>query len=228
MIEGTDGSGKSVQTKLLVKKLKQSGQPVKLISFPQYGQPSAIMVEKYLNGEFGSAVKVGPYVASLFYALDRYAAADKIRDWLKSGYIVIANRYVASNMAHQGGKIKNFAQRKKYFKWNYELEYNRLNLPKPNINIILHVTPQISQKLVDKKGRREYLQGKKRDIHEDDLAHLKDAEQTYLELARLYPEFKLIECVKNNKIMTVEQIHKKIWQILDKKTKLKIVGGSKK
>ena len=216
MIEGTDGSGKSLQTELLVEHLKKEGKEVEQISFPQYGEKSAGLVESYLNGEFGTAAEVGPYRASVLYAVDRFAASEKIKKWLKMGKIVIANRYVASNMGHQGGKIKDLLERKKYFEWNYNLEYNILGIPRPDVNLILHVTPEISQQLVDKKDEREYLHGKKRDIHEDDLNHLKDAEEAYLNIAEIYPEFKVIECVKNGKIMPKDQIHDIIWQEVKK------------
>lgn len=217
MIEGTDGSGKSLQTELLVKHLKEIGKEVEQISFPRYGERSAAMVEDYLiHGKFGSPKDVGPYCASIFYAIDRYAASPQIKTWLDNNKIVIANRYVASNMGHQGGKIYDEKEREKYFKWNYDLEYNIFGIPKPDINIILHVTPEISQKLVDKKGVRDFLAGKKRDLHEDDINHLKDAETAYLHIARLYPEFKLIECVKDNNIMPKEEIHAIIWSELSK------------
>ena len=100
--------------------------------------------------------------------------------------------------------------------WVYDLEYNILGIPKPDVNLILHVTPKISQQLVDKKGERKYLKGKKRDIHEDDLNHLRDAEQTYLEISKKYPKFKIIECVENNKILPPQIIHEKIWQTIAK------------
>ena len=216
MIEGTDGSGKSLQTELLLKHLKEAGKEVEQISFPQYGEKSAGLVEAYLNGEFGTAAEVGPYRASILYAVDRFAAANKIRNWLEADKIVIANRYVASNMGHQGGKIKDEVERKKYFDWNYNLEYNILGIPRPNVNLILHVTPEISQQLVDKKGEREYLHGKKRDIHEDDLNHLKDAEKAYLNIAELYPEFKVVECVKNGQILPPKEIHAIIWAEINK------------
>lgn len=211
MIEGTDGSGKSLQTDLLVAHLKKENYEVEQISFPQYGERSAAMVEDYLNGKFGTAQEVGPYRASILYTIDRYAAAPKIKQWLTEGKIVIANRYVASNMGHQGGKIKDVEERKKYFDWNYNLEYNIFQIPKPDVNLILHVTPEISQKLVDQKGDREYLHGKKRDIHEDDIRHLADAEEAYLNIAKLYPEFKIIECIKDDNIMPKEEIHAIIW-----------------
>ena len=215
LIEGTDGSGKTLQTRLLVKRLKKLGHKVAEISFPRYGNRSAALVEDYLNGKFGKTAKeVGPYRASLFYAIDRYAASFDIKKWLKQGKIVVCNRYVGSNLEHQGGKIRNEKERKKYFAWDYNLEYNILGIPKPDISLILHVTPEVSQKLVDKKGAREYLHGKKRDIHEDDLRHLSNAEHTYLQVSSTFKEYKLVECVEGNRILPPQKIHNKICQIL--------------
>ena len=215
MIEGTDGSGKGTQTELLVERFQKEGYAVEQIHFPQYGERSAAMVEDYLNGKFGTAEEVGPYRASIFYAIDRYAASSTIHAWLAAGKIVIANRYVGSNMGHQGGKIHDREERKKYFDWNYDLEYHIFQIPKPTVNIILHVKPEISQKLVDQKGERQYLNGKKRDIHEDDLNHLKNAESAYLDMAEIYPEFELIECVENNTILPKEIIHEKVWEVVN-------------
>ncbi len=215
ILDGIDGSGKSLQTNLLIKHLKTTGHKVALISFPQYGRKSAGPIEEYLNGVYGAAKEVGPYRASILYAVDRFAAASKIRAWLKQGKIVVANRYVASNMGHQGGKIKNAAERKKFFLWNDNLEYKTFGIPRPDLNIILHVQPDIAQKLVDKKGARAYLKGAKRDIHEADIKHLYHAEQTYLEIARLFPKYKLVECVADNQILPIATIHEKIWKIVD-------------
>ena len=214
MIEGTDGSGKGTQTDILVEKFKTEGLEVEQVSFPRYGEKSAAMVSDYLNGKFGTAQEVGPYRASVFYAVDRYAASFQIKEWLAQNKVVIANRYIGSNMGHQGGKIKNPEERKKFFEWNYNLEYNIFEIPKPNVNIILHVTPEISQQLIDKKSDREYLKGKKRDIHEDDLTHLADAEEAYLDMAKNFPEFKLVECVENNQVLSMDIIHQKIWSII--------------
>lgn len=213
-IDGIDGSGKSIQTALLAKRCRKNKLPVAIISFPQYGRKSAAPIEEYLNGAYGTAREIGPWRASILYAVDRFAAAPKIRRWLKEGKIVIANRYVGSNLGHQGGKIKNAAERKKYFLWNDRLEYEIFGIPRPDLNIILHVPAKVAQKLVDQKGRREYLKGAKRDIHEDDLRHLKDAERTYLEISRLFTYFKMIECAKNKAMLTIPEIHEKIWQLV--------------
>lgn len=212
VIDGTDGSGKATQLELLTIRLKEAGRQVETADFPQYGQKSAGLVEEYLNGKYGSPQEVGPYRASIFYSCDRYDASFKIREWLDQGKIVVSNRYVASNMGHQGGKIKDPKERKKYFDWLYEFEYNFFKIPKPDLNIILHVDAAIAQKLVDNKGVRTYLNGAKRDIHENDLEHLRAAEQVYLEIASSFPNFALIECVKENQIMTREEISELVWQ----------------
>ncbi len=212
VIDGTDGSGKATQTQMLVARLENFGYQVAMVDFPQYGEKSASLVEKYLNGEYGEADEVGPYRASIFYACDRYDASFKIKKWLNEGKIVIANRYVTANMGHQGGKIANPLSRKNYFSWLYALEYEIFNIPKPDLNIILHVDAAVAQKLVDQKGHRDYINGTKRDIHEADINHLRRAEQVYLEIARTFPGFTLIECTRGSQIMEKEEIHNLVWQ----------------
>lgn len=211
VIDGTDGSGKATQTNLLVEKLKNNAYEVEIADFPQYGKKSAGLVEEYLNGKYGGAEEVGPYRASIFYACDRYDASFKIKKYLAEGKVVVSNRYVTANLGHQGGKIKNSIERKKFFDWLYNLEYEIFSIPRPDINLILHVDAAIAQKLVDQKGERDYINGIKRDIHEDDLEHLRDAEKVYLEIATSFPNFALIECCENNQIMTKGKISELIW-----------------
>ncbi|MFA4942475.1 MAG: thymidylate kinase [Patescibacteria group bacterium] len=210
VIDGGDGSGKATQLKILAEKLKTLDYQIEIVDFPQYGQKSAGMVEEYLTGRYGTADEVGPYGASIFYAIDRYDASFKIREWLKEGKIVLSNRYVASNMAHQGGKIKNDIERQIYFKWLHELEYDIFCIPRPSINLILHVNAEMGQKLVDKKGHRDYVGGEKRDIHEADINHLKNAVDVYTEIAQTFDDFEMIECMRNGNIMSLEEIHEKI------------------
>jgi dTMP kinase len=214
VIDGTDGSGKATQTKMLVKRLKKAGYPVKVADFPQYGKKSAGLVEEYLNGKYGNAKEVGPHRASIFYACDRYDASFQIKKWIKEGCIIISNRYVTANMGHQGGKIENREKRKKYFNWLYKLEYEMFNIPKPDLNIILHVDAAVAQKLVDGKGIRNYLKRKKRDLHEKDLKHLRDAERVYIEIGKYFPGFAFIECTKNSRILSREEISDLVWERL--------------
>ncbi|MCK5416509.1 dTMP kinase [Candidatus Parcubacteria bacterium] len=214
VFDGIDGSGKTTQFEILKKKLVSEGFKVEIADFPQYGTKSAGLVENYLNGNYGEANDVGPYRASIFYACDRYDASFKIKKWISEGKIIISNRYVTANMAHQGGKISNDIEREKYFEWLDNLEYKLFQIPRPDINIILHLDAIIAQKLVDKKGHRDYIGGSKRDIHESDLEHLKNAEKIYLKIASSFPNFKLIRCTENNNIMTKEKIARMIWENL--------------
>jgi len=211
VIEGTDGSGKTVQTKKLVENLKNAGKDVETIEFPQYGNKSAGLVEDYLNGKYGTADEVGPYRASIFFACDRYDASFKIRKWLNEGKIVIANRYTSANMGHQAGKIKDKEERDKYLEWLEDLEFNIFKIPKPDTTILLFMPPEIGQKLVDKKGHREYVGGKKRDIHEADINHLKDAAEAYKYCGEKY-NWLVIDCAPNNKLREIEDISKEIFE----------------
>jgi dTMP kinase len=217
VIEGTDGSGKGEQTIRLVKRIKDSGLEVAPFDFPRYTEPSAWFVSQFLNGNFGTIDQVGPKTASLFYALDRYAAAPSLREAIAAGKIVISNRYVASSLAHQGSKFDDPAARKEYFAWNSDLEYGINGIPRPNLNIILHVPAEIAQELVDKKVERQYLGGKKRDLHETDINHLKKTERVYSDLAEMFPgDFTIIECVENGKLLSIEEVHEKVWDVASK------------
>jgi len=204
VIDGTDGSGKATQTKLLVERLAREGHPVRSISFPRYGQKSAGPVEEYLSGTYGTAEAVGAYRASVLYAVDRFAASGELRGWLDAGNIVVADRYVAANMGHQGGKIADPEERRRFLEWNDGLEYGLFGIPRPDLNLILHVPPEVSVRLMADRS--------KLDIHEQNLAHLKDAEACYLDIARSSAEFQLIECAPCGEILTREQIHGLIWE----------------
>ncbi|MFA6095981.1 MAG: thymidylate kinase [Candidatus Paceibacterota bacterium] len=213
VIDGTDGSGKGTQTKLLIDRLRKEGKEVMELDFPQYGKPSALFVEKYLRGEYGTADEVGPYRGSIFYALDRYDKSFEVKKWLDEGKIVVSNRYVSANMGHQAGKIRGKAQRDKFLEWLFELEFGIFGIPKPDKIILLYVPPEIGQKLVDKKGSRAYTGGKKRDIHEADLKHLENAARAYAYVAKKY-KWSVIDCSKGGEIFSREDIHAKLWKMV--------------
>jgi dTMP kinase len=212
VIEGTDGSGKATQSKLLIESLQKKGVQTAYIDFPQYGQKSAGLVENYLNGLYGSASEVKPEVASMFYALDRYDASFKMRPWIEEGKVIISNRYVSANMGHQTGKIKDPKKRDEFIGWLKNLEYKTLGIPEPDLTILLFMPCEIAQKLVDNKGVRAYTE-KKRDIHEADLAHLKDAENAYLELVSK-EGWKLINCSENGAPLPIDVIQEKILKVV--------------
>ena len=211
-IEGTDGSGKGTQFARIRDRLVAAGYEVETFDFPQYEKPSSYFAKEYLNGAYGSADEVGPYTGSLFFALDRYDAARDIRRALDAGKIVLANRFTASNMAHQGTKFSNVEQRRGYFIWLDNLEFTLLGIPRPDMNFILRVPADIAQGLVDQKGERSYTD-KKRDLHEADLDHLKRAERAYLQMCELFPTvFTKIECSAGGAIDSIEEISQRIWK----------------
>jgi len=215
VIDGTDGSGKTTQLELLKARLETEGYAVAVADFPQYNTKSAGLVEEYLSGKYGQADEVNSYKASIFYAVDRYDASFKIRQWLNEGKIVLANRYTSANMGHQGCKIENPLERKVFFNWLYDLEYKIFEIPRPDLSIILHVESDIAQKMAKARAREDWS-GKKTDIHEDNLEHLKKAERIYLEIANSFPDFKLINCTKNNEILNREEISLLIWPVIKK------------
>lgn len=215
VIDGTDGSGKATQTRLLVERLNQEGFEVETIAFPQYGKKSCGLVEEYLEGKYGGAEEIGPYRASIFYAVDRYDASFQIHAWLAEGKIVIADRYVGSNMGHQGGKISDPEERARYYEWNHQLEHGIFSLPKPDINFVLFVPVEISIKLAEHRnateGNKHTL---KKDIHEADHHHLSSAAQAYLDLTERFDTFERIDCVDENALLPPQTIHEKIWNRL--------------
>lgn len=210
VIDGTDGSGKTTQFNLLVDKLKAEGYDVEVADFPQYNTKSAGLVEEYLGGKYGTADEVTPYQSSIFYAVDRFDASFKIREWLKAGKIVVSNRYVSASLGHQGGKITNPLERKVFFNWLYELEYNIFNIPKPDLSFILHVEAEIAQEMAKNRHREDWV-GKTRDIHEEDLNHLRKAEEVYLEIAKSFPDFRLIKCTREGQVLNRDEIHQLVW-----------------
>lgn len=212
VIEGTDGSGKGTQFKILKERLENAGYDVATFDFPQYDKPSSYFVREYLNGNYGTAEDVGPYTGSLFYALDRYEAAPKIRQALAEGKVVLANRFTGSNMGHQGTKFINPEERRGYFIWLDNLEFVMLKVPRPTKSFVLRVPAEIAQTLVDKKESRSYTD-KKRDLHEADLSHMQKAVSVYDDICNLFPkDFQRIDCVRSGQLMSIETINDILWE----------------
>ncbi len=213
VLDGGDGSGKTVQSQLLLNYFQKHALPVKYFDFPQYSLTfHGKTVAKFLRGEFGGIDQVSPYLASLAYALDRLAAKEQLLDFLKKGGYLLANRYVTSNMAHQGAKFTDLKEKNKFLKWIYELEYKVHRLPKEDLMIYLHVPYLISSKLI--LNRKNYFLKKDKDIHEKNLEHLKNTEQMYLSLCQKYQHWVKVDCVENEQLLKPEVIHQKIINLL--------------
>ncbi|MEO8691533.1 MAG: thymidylate kinase [Candidatus Saccharimonas sp.] len=218
-IEGGDGSGKATQTKLLVERLQRAGREVYPLSFPRYGEHSAKILEKYLRGEFGNANDLPAELASLAFTIDRVAAKPALEAWLDNhpDGVVIADRYVLSNIAHQAARIADKQERLQFYEDLSKLEYDDLGLPRPDKNILLLVPAEVAQANIDKKATRSYTT-KKRDIHESSVDHLTFASRNYTELAELLPE--LITPVKvfdddSQEMRSISDIHDEIYQIVE-------------
>lgn len=206
---GTDGSGKASQTERLYSYLKELGLNVIKVSYPNYGKPQCALVEMYLNGSFGDkASDVNPYTSSIFYAADRYASYKlEWEEFFSSeDAIVLADRYVTSNIIHQGAKFKTKKEVDEYVNWIEELEYNKNNIPAPDMVVYLDLPFEYSKKLIEKRSNET---NHKKDIHEKDNAYLKKSYETSKYLAKKLG-WKRIECVEAGKIRTIDDISKDI------------------
>lgn len=203
VLEGIDGSGKETQASLLEKKLKEKGREVMHISFPDYESPSSALVKMYLKGDFGKNPEdVNPYAASLFYAVDRFASYRmKWKDFYQKGGIIIADRYTTSNMVHQMTKYEDKKARKDFLSWLEKTEYEELELPVPDLVILLDIPLRVSENLVKERAR----QGGSMDIHEQHLDYLRKCHDAYQELVSLYG-WKRIPCTEEGKLRTIEDI----------------------
>jgi dTMP kinase len=181
-IEGIDGAGKGTQAARLAGAATAHGYRVASFSFPLYdGNPFSRAVADYLNGEFGAADEVHPELAALLYAGDRFHARPRIEAALAESDLVVCDRYVASNAAHQGAKLEGDARRR-LLDWLDEVEYGEFGLPRPQLVVLLDAPVALARELVGRKAARGYTT-LEADIHEGDAAHSHATREVYLELA---------------------------------------------
>lgn len=207
VIEGTDGSGKSTQFRLLTEKLQAQNIPFQKLVFPQYNEPSSALIRMYLGGEFGTKpTDVNAYAASAFYAVDRYASYKKVwGEWYENGGLVVSDRYTTSNAVHQASKEPE-EKRESFLKWLYELEYDHMGLPRPDLTIYLDVPTDFTEKLL--RGR-EQSTNTHADIHEADTAYLATCRRMGKTAAKYYG-WTVINCVCDGKMRSIEDIHEEI------------------
>ena len=214
VIEGTDCSGKETQTRMLVEKLKEKNIECVRFSFPNYDSPTGKIVGgPYLGKSYitecwfdEGAINVDPKVSSLYYAADRKYNIVKIQELINNGVNVILDRYIYSNLAHQGGKIKEKEKRFEMYNWLEKLEFDLLDLPKADIRVFLHMPYEVSCEL--KKNRLELP-----DQHELSKEHLIMAENAYIEISKIY-NFKTIECSENSKPKNIDIINEELYNYI--------------
>jgi dTMP kinase len=191
VLEGIDGSGKRTQLDALAGEFGRRGTPFAQISFPNYSGFYGKLVAQFLNGEFGSLAAVDPHFAALLYAGDRLESKPTIESAPAAGKILLADRYVASNLAHQGARVVP-EKRGNFLAWLKQLEYEVHGLPVEDLVIYLRLPVTEAHRLIGQKAAREYTKAR-RDLQESDFAHLEAASQVYDELAQ-QPNWVTIEC----------------------------------
>lgn len=220
VIDGTDGSGKSTQTSLLMDRLIKDGYNVRVVDFPEYYKNFfGAFIGHCLSEQYYNWINIHPKIASVMYAADRWESKEKIEKWLKKGYVVIANRYVSSNQIHQGGKIKNIGKRKDFLRWLDDMEHRVFGIPRPDVIFYLSLPIELVLKLLrdreSSKMKRAYLE-KKKDVHESDVDFMKNSINSALWLADNYPNWEKIKCSEKGKILSREIIHEEVYKKVKK------------
>lgn len=210
-LEGIDGSGKGTQARRLDERLDEAGIKAALLSFPRYeatlfGQS----IGDYLNGRFGALDEVSPYLVSLLYAGDRFESRRILSEALAHNEIVILDRYVPSNLAHQGAKVPE-AQRAELLDWIRRVEYGIFELPRPDLVLLLDVPVAEGQKRIAAKAQRSYTE-RAADLHEADAGYLQRVREVYLQLADEEPNWHRIAAEADDRLRTVDEIAEEVWQ----------------
>lgn len=209
VIEGTDGSGKSTQFKLLSQRLADDGVAFKHIVFPRYSEESSALIRMYLGGQFGDKPSdVNAYTASAFFAVDRFASYKMDwGKWYEDGGVVLSDRYTTSNAVHQASKEPEEKQGD-FLGWLYDFEYDKLGLPRPDLTIYLDVPTDFTEKLL---RHREADTNTTADIHEKDMQYLATCRNTGRKAAAYYG-WTVIQCVRDGQMRSIEDIHDEIYR----------------
>lgn len=211
VLEGTDGSGKSTQFAQLASRLDADGIRYKRLVFPQYSEPSSALLRMYLNGDFGANPEdVNAYAASTFYAVDRYASYSKVwrEDYCRGG-LILADRYTTSNAVHQASKLPK-DKWAEFFDWLYDFEFRLLELPKPDLVILLNMPTDQAEALI--RARCDQT-GAASDIHEADSRYLEKCRASAMAAAAYYG-WRVIECVSGGRLKSVDQVHEEIFSLV--------------
>ncbi len=209
-IEGIDGSGKGTQAGRLHQRCQEQGITSNLVGFPRYDQTLfGKSIGDFLNGRFGQLDEVNPFLASLLYAGDRFESRDHILQMVESSEVVIFDRYIPSNIAHQGAKLSG-DERDEFIQWIEQIEYAIHGMPRLDLAILLDLPADYAQKQVAEKQARSYTD-KIADMHEADQSYLANVRQVYLQLAEVNPHWQKIDCLHESQLRSIEEIGTEIW-----------------
>lgn len=211
VFEGTDGSGKSTQFRRLVERLEAEQVTFEKLVFPQYDKESSALIRMYLHGDFGTRPNdVNAYAASTFYAVDRYASYQQVwKQTYENGGLILSDRYTTSNAVHQASKEPE-EKREQFFQWLYDLEFEKMGLPAPDLVIYLDVPIEWTEKLM---RSREQKTGTSADIHEQDLHYLRNCRKTAAQAADYYG-WKKISCVQDGELRSIADIHEEVYRLV--------------
>lgn len=210
VIEGVDSSGKATQSALLKENLSKLGKKVVGVEFPNYESESSAVVKMYLAGDFGDDPNaVSPYAASMFFAVDRVATVKATKKELFcDGNIVVADRYTTSNMVHQASKIGDAKKKDEFLDWLYDLEYEKLSLPKPDMVIFLDMPVENARELMATRANK-IDNSQVKDIHERNADYLQQSYDNAVFVAKKY-EWTTVCCAKDSKVRSIEEISEEI------------------
>lgn len=201
VFEGTDGSGKGTQFDMLRDELVRRGHLVETMDYPRYSSSAfGELAGKMLRGDFGSTDVLSSELAVLPFACDRWLMKDSILKWLSEGKIVLSNRYTASSAVYQAAKLP-IDRQSAFIQWVYTLEQEVIGLPKEDRVVFLSMPITISEKLVEQKGPREYLGGKKKDMYEENDAIQVAVHRLYQEIAASQSNWSTISCTDSTGVL---------------------------
>lgn len=219
-IEGIDGSGKGTQAKRLRETLAARGRSVALLSFPRYESTLfGRAIGNYLNGRFGELEAVSPYLAAVLFAGDRFESRSLLLEAIAANDVVILDRYVASNVAHQGAKLPE-SERAELGDWILRLEHEVFGLPRADVVVLLDLPVDLAQKQIAEKSARSYTD-QAADLHEADTAYLTATRNAYLDLAAREPGWRTIDCTTDdsaNAVRPIEEIAEELLAIVEEST----------
>jgi len=216
VIEGVDGTGKHTQSQLLIDYLTRTFGVAHLFGFPDYaGTQSGQTIGRMLSGELGDIGKVHPYFTASLFALDRAEKRTQIQKHLDRGEWVVCDRYVYSNVAHQACRLPP-SQRAGFLTWVEHIEFKVLEMPKPEITILLSMDDIHSKALREQRPEHSYS-GSVLDLHETDLTSMSNARQIYDELGRML-SWNVIDCTLNGKLRSINEISDDVISIVKKYT----------
>jgi dTMP kinase len=215
-IEGIDGSGKGTQAKRLCDRLNRENRKAMLISFPRYDATLfGKAVGEFLNGRYGTLDQVHPFLVSLLFAGDRLESKEHLREAMRTHDVVVLDRYVPSNVAHQASK-RDGAERDELTQRILQIEFDIHGLPRPDLVLLLDLPVSVSQQLVARKAARNYTD-QKADLQEADGTYMAGVREAYLTLSKTEPNWQVIPCCEGDRLRTIEEVEELVWRAVAEK-----------